>query len=307
LLLAFFAALAQIFSPDASRMALLVALCAVGMLVLLFITGGAVLVGATHAGLITAGIGAITLGGIMEASGFLGLLPLGTGYLIPLHGGFLLSAVLFGIALWHRMDDDQRRRNNEREVDRRVAERTRNLSSTVAELTSTNRRLNHISRSDALTGTFNRNFMDICLPRYTRDENNAPLSFILFDIDFFKHVNDEYGHPVGDHCLRTVADCVQQQLRQGRDILCRYGGEEFAVILPNTDSEGARRVAEKIRVAVAGMPVRCTSGTDLYITVSLGVTTLPHAGEPQRVIDSADQALYAAKRDGRNRWRVAAT
>lgn len=305
LLLACFAALAQVVAPDPGRMATLVAACAVGMLLLLVATVGAVMMGAAHAGLVTAAITAFTLGGLIEACGYLGILALGTHYLLPMQAGFLLATLLLGIALWHRLADGQRRRGAERDVDRRVAERTRALTSTVAELTSVNRRLDRLSSSDMLTGTFNRRFMDVCLQRYAADPVNAPLSFILFDIDFFKQVNDRHGHPAGDRCLQVVADCVQRQLRQGKDVLCRYGGEEFAVILPNTDLPGAEHVAEKIRQAVAGMPVRCPSGQELRVTISLGVSMLPAPGDPENLIDAADRALYGAKRNGRNRWQVA--
>lgn len=305
LLLACAAALAQMLAPDPGRMALLIALCAVGLLLLLVMTGGAVLVGAAHAGLVTAAILSFTLGGLAEACGYLGLVPLGAHELLALQAGFLLSTLLLGIALWHRLADARQQRSAEREVDRRVAERTRALSSTVARLTSQNRRLDHLSSSDVLTGAFNRRYMDDCLQRHAADERSAPLSLILFDIDFFKQVNDRHGHPAGDHCLQQVAHCVQTQLRQGTDVLCRYGGEEFAVILPATDAAGASRVAEKIRLAVARRPLRCPSGQDLQVTISLGVSTLANAGRPGDLVAAADRALYEAKRQGRNRWRVA--
>jgi len=305
LLLVCGAALAQVLAPDPGRMALLIALCAVGLLLLLALTTGAVLVGAAQAGLVTAAILSFTLGGLTEACGYLGLIALGAQELLALQGGFLLATLLLGIALWHRLADARQQRSADREMDRRVAERTRALTSTVATLTSLNRRLDRLSSSDELTGTFNRRYMDSCLARHAADSNSTPLSLILFDIDFFKQVNDRHGHPAGDHCLQRVADCVQKQLRQGTDMLCRYGGEEFAVILPRTDAAGAAHVAEKIRLAVARTPLQCPSGQDLRVTVSLGVSTLSATGSPAGLVDAADRALYDAKRQGRNRWQVA--
>ena len=127
---------------------------------------------------------------------------------------------------------------------------------------------------------------------------------MLCDIDHFKTVNDTYGHPAGDLVLKGVAAILRDQARQ-TDAVARYGGEEFALILPETDSGAARALAERIRAAVEQATFMTELGP-LKITLSLGVATLPDvARQKQDLVDQADQALYAAKRGGRNRWVAA--
>jgi diguanylate cyclase (GGDEF)-like protein len=125
-------------------------------------------------------------------------------------------------------------------------------------------------------------------------------SFVLIDVDHFKSVNDSYGHPGGDVVLKGVAQLLRQKGRD-TDIVARYGGEEFAIVMPETDSNGARVIAERIRECV-GSHAFSTELGPIKVTVSLGVATFPSdANEKQELIDLADQALYQAKRQGRNR------
>lgn len=135
--------------------------------------------------------------------------------------------------------------------------------------------------------------------RYSR-----PLSLILADIDFFKAYNDTYGHQAGDECLKTVASAIQSALKRSEDLLCRYGGEEFAVILPETHKGGAVHLAEGIRAAVENMKI-AHEGSKIsgYVTVSLGVATVLPARDlsPKDLVAAADAALYNAKCEGRNR------
>jgi diguanylate cyclase (GGDEF)-like protein len=131
-------------------------------------------------------------------------------------------------------------------------------------------------------------------------------SLLLIDIDHFKRLNDRYGHQAGDAVLRGVAQTLRQTVRSF-DQVARYGGEEFAVILPETDAEQAREVADRIRRAVASIPFRTQEGVKVRVTISIGVATAPANGEvPAALLAAADGALYRSKDDGRNRVTHAA-
>ncbi len=160
---------------------------------------------------------------------------------------------------------------------------------------------------DALTGCFTRGhsleMIDAELRRARRSQ--TPVSMIMFDLDHFKDVNDRHGHLCGDAVLSAVGKRMKEVLR-GSDLKCRYGGEEFLVLLPETPLHGARRVAETLRKEIADRPVPW-AGEALTITASFGLAqTLPGEVNVQAVIARADQALYRAKDDGRNCVRIAA-
>lgn len=170
-------------------------------------------------------------------------------------------------------------------------------------------RLTQSSLTDPLTQVHNRRFFDQRLPEELarRDRNQAAISCVFLDIDFFKSVNDNYGHGVGDDVLRQVAKRIQSVLRT-HDILARYGGEEFAVLLPETDNEKALIVAQRIVGAVNTTPVAMGKNVILTITISAGVSTLmtqQSVGDSRelgmKLLSMADQALYHAKEQGRNR------
>ena len=129
---------------------------------------------------------------------------------------------------------------------------------------------------------------------------------LFLDIDHFKRINDEYGHPVGDECLRLVAECLRRQLR-GEDVVSRYGGEEFLVLLPGQSQDQARKIAERIREASAALRVKHESGL-VKFTVSIGVAARKgDEGAAAELIERADRAMYQAKRNGRNRVQLAST
>jgi diguanylate cyclase (GGDEF)-like protein len=131
-------------------------------------------------------------------------------------------------------------------------------------------------------------------------QSGTPLSFILLDIDHFKAVNDTYGHPAGDKVLREIAQMVKKRVRDV-DLCGRYGGEEFAVLLPATDLKGAKLVAERIREGVGREPFELR-GESRRITVSLGISSFPgDAQEMEDLIERADEALYRSKERGRDR------
>ncbi|MBI3570226.1 MAG: diguanylate cyclase [Gammaproteobacteria bacterium] len=174
---------------------------------------------------------------------------------------------------------------------------------TMAERLMTHRqKLEELSVRDGLTGLYNRRELEKRLHeeiqrarRYSR-----PLSVLMLDIDHFKNVNDRYGHQAGDEVLITVADLIQLNVRPV-DVVCRYGGEELAVILPETDEEGVRTVAERIRGTVEDSITTTPQGDMVHVTVSIGLAIYPGHGEtPATLIHAADQALYTAKHEGRN-------
>jgi diguanylate cyclase (GGDEF)-like protein len=135
------------------------------------------------------------------------------------------------------------------------------------------------------------------------DATQSDVSLVLFDIDHFKQFNDAFGHQAGDECLSAIACAVSQGTRSAGDTLVRYGGEEFAVILPRTSLTEGIEVAERLRATVMarGIPHPCVAGPGC-ITVSLGVATMrPEEGGAASLIERADRCLYAAKRAGRNR------
>ena len=166
-----------------------------------------------------------------------------------------------------------------------------------------------LTTTDPMTQVYNRRyFMETLAREISRSRRyELPLSLVMIDLDHFKHVNDTYGHLAGDHVLKLVGKTLKDSLRH-EDILARYGGEEFSILLPATPEEGAVRVAEKVRQAVARSPVYSGERVaPVSLTISVGVASLvPGPGvEPQELIRQADEALYAAKESGRNRVMVA--
>jgi two-component system cell cycle response regulator len=134
-----------------------------------------------------------------------------------------------------------------------------------------------------------------------------PLALMMLDIDFFKSINDKYGHDAGDDVLREFAVRVRKSIR-GIDLACRYGGEEFVIVMPETEMHVAGLVAERLRRSIAGEPFSVNKGTrPIEVTISIGLSTLELNGEPVGdALKRADTALYRAKNDGRNRVVAAA-
>ena len=158
--------------------------------------------------------------------------------------------------------------------------------------------------TDALTGLYNRRYLDTHMPVLVERaaRRGRPLCVALIDIDRFKAVNDGFGHQAGDDVLRELARRIRQAVR-GADLACRFGGEEFVVVMPDTDAALAASVAERLRASIEAMPFRVTGRAEpLSITASLGIATLkPDETTAQTIFQRADEALYAAKRNGRNR------
>ena len=175
-------------------------------------------------------------------------------------------------------------------------------------LVKKSRSLRHQALKDALTGIANRRQLDIRLVReFNRaiDENRT-LAIVILDVDHFKKYNDQHGHPAGDECLKFIANCVNGGRRRSEDLAARMGGEEFAILLPNTGLRGAIAVAESIRKTVASQRLTHIDGFSHSVTVSCGVHALiPVEGMlSQELIAAADRALYLAKSSGRNRVRA---
>jgi two-component system, cell cycle response regulator len=157
--------------------------------------------------------------------------------------------------------------------------------------------------TDGLTGLHNRRYMEGHLKTLVAQsiQSGRSLSLLVADIDFFKSVNDTYGHDVGDNVLREFAQRFRRNTR-GIDLACRLGGEEFVIIMPDTDLARAIQVGERLRATIAAEPFHVVPGQNLVVTASVGISTLEYQEDtPEALFKRADNALYSAKREGRNR------
>jgi diguanylate cyclase (GGDEF)-like protein len=191
----------------------------------------------------------------------------------------------------------------------RIVQMRQSLLVLAHKLDSANRELTRLSAVDGLTGIANRRQFDETLLREWRrcQREQAPLSLLMVDVDYFKQYNDGYGHQAGDECLKLVAETLRGRLRRPADIVARYGGEEFAAVLPGTAPEGAIMVAESMSAAIRQLGIPHDGSAFGVLTVSIGSATLiPKQAEGlPRLLSAADWALYEAKREGRNCVRVA--
>lgn len=168
--------------------------------------------------------------------------------------------------------------------------------------------LERLSVTDRLTELYNHGYFKQRLDEEVgrADRFGHKLSLIMLDIDDFKEFNDMFGHPRGDTVLKGVSAIIRRNLRE-IDVAARYGGEEFVLVLPETDAEGAAAVGERIRAEMEAHPF--TGADDIpptVKTISVGVATFPlHATNPTRLLEAADRAMYAAKREGKNRVNIA--
>ena len=174
------------------------------------------------------------------------------------------------------------------------------------QLERANRELQQLSLVDGLTQIANRRRFDRYIASQWKElsREQSPLSLIFCDIDRFKLYNDTYGHPTGDRCLVAVAQAISKVAKRPSDLVCRYGGEEFVLVLPRTPLEGAMYLAQQIRFQIKALKIpHFKSAVDLYVTISLGVSCcIPRPNlDPQTPIDAADKALYQAKTTGRDR------
>ncbi len=183
-------------------------------------------------------------------------------------------------------------------------------------LMAINERLEELALTDELTGLYNYRYFVRRLSEEASltQRTGRTLSLLFADIDHFKRVNDLHGHSVGDRVLRSVAGCLRHAVEgdvmvahlRRSDIVARYGGEEFAILLPDTGGGGAALVAERIRSVTEEMKVELEDGTQVKVTISIGVASAPsHGTQPDDLVNAADTALYSAKSAGRNRVNVA--
>ena len=186
--------------------------------------------------------------------------------------------------------------------------RLANIAAVCLENAVNRERLRLTGLTDALTGLFNRRYLNQRLHEETARalRHREPLSCLFVDVDHFKRVNDSYGHAAGDQVLNELSRYLQSQLRAS-DIATRYGGEEFAIILPNTDKHNACHLAERIRLGIGTHPVELESGERIRVTASIGISdlnpvskaTIPQAAKT--LLERADAAVYGAKSNGRDR------
>lgn len=193
------------------------------------------------------------------------------------------------------------------ELDRRVDQKTRDLSIMLEQLKTSNEKLEHATLTDALTGVGNRRYLDNRFPELIKQcqQTRSALGILVIDADHFKHINDEFGHVVGDECLRKIGVILQKFSRRNLDVLVRYGGEEFILLLPATDEGGVLKVAESIRHHIQYASF-WHKDQRIPVTVSVGV----YCGVPaahvsgETLLVKADEALYQAKKNGRNRVEI---
>lgn len=193
------------------------------------------------------------------------------------------------------------------QLEQRVNERTSQLQETMQALERANRQLAELSTRDSLTGLHNRRHLDAVLPELCAESRRTgqPLAMMLVDADHFKRLNDTWGHAFGDECLRAIADALCRHARRPRDLVARFGGEEFALALPNTDPQGALHQAHRILADVAALPLVAPDGSRTQVTLSAGIAVLEPGEDEASLFRRADDALYRAKALGRNRVELA--
>ncbi len=215
--------------------------------------------------------------------------------------GHSIEVLLLSFALAYRINLERRRRLEAQQeatekLEERVEERTAELAQAYGEV-------KRLSQTDGLTGAHNRMYFEECLEqewrRNARQGNS--LALIILDADYFKVINDTWGHPCGDAVLRFLAESCHRTVCRPADLVARFGGEEFVVLLPDTNLEGACTIAEKLRKQIASHELDC-QGHKVAVTVSLGVAcTIPDSRISHEIlVQQADKALYQAKEQGRN-------
>lgn len=190
------------------------------------------------------------------------------------------------------------------QLEHKVDEQTRELKCAMAALSQVNTELQKASNTDGLTGLDNRRCFDEKFNQAFTEAiaKSQPIAVMIMDIDFFKKVNDQYGHQAGDECLRQIANILTQSANQPHAICARYGGEEFCLVLPNQDPAYALDIAEKLKNNIANAEIHYAE-QNFHVTTSIGVYTATpeHIEQRDKFLKYADQALYQAKNNGRNR------
>lgn len=214
-----------------------------------------------------------------------------------------LDRILAGVRLYGRGHLDHRIGN---EMPVELDELTHGINDMAGKLDDIYSELRKSSYRDSLTGCHNRRKLDedILAAYSLANRSDEKLAVLMLDLDYFKRINDTYGHAAGDSVLLSAAEIIRSQLRK-HEFLYRYGGEEFVVILPATNAADAIILAERIRISVGEKKMDVGSNSPVTVTVSIGIADNSQAGNIKDMIDAADKALYAAKEEGRNRIQVA--
>ncbi len=251
----------------------------------------------------------LLLGAVTYALVSFGVLPkvFLTEYGIQIGSALEMTLLSFALAFRIRDLEQEKQRlmqHSRDQLETQVAERTRDLNQALDKLGTLNQRLHEHSLRDGLTGAYNRRFLEQSLPAMLANcaESEQPLALLIVDLDHFKQINDRHGHLVGDDCLRAVSALLQGQLRNDSEKLVRWGGEEFVVLLPGSDRAAAVERAEQMRAELASHP-SVVEDCHVPLRASIGVACAAanQSGNPEALLQAADQALYEAKRSGRNR------
>lgn len=254
----------------------------------------------------------VIAGGVALALNKFGLVPrtFATEYAAEL--GSAIEVVVLSFAMIVRFNSQRRQREEAQQLllqteQQRTVELEARVMERTAELESANDQLLALSRVDALTGLYNRRFLDERLHEELRRANRlrSGLAVLLIDVDHFKQLNDSHGHQVGDLCLQALARQMSASVRAG-DVVARFGGEEFVVLVPDINAAGALTLAEKLRQHLASTRIQA-AGVALQVTVSIGVCWRQSEGQLSAapLVAAADKALYQAKQAGRNRVETA--
>jgi diguanylate cyclase (GGDEF)-like protein len=222
--------------------------------------------------------------------------------------GSMIEFTMLSVALAHRLHlarkaSEQLQKAHAEELETRVRTRTEDLRVAMAQITEANARLQELNELDTLTGLKNRMFLTQRLPEVWKQAQRwqTPLSVLMIDADHFKRINDQHGHLAGDEALRQIANVIRAVVQRPGDHAVRFGGEEFLVVLPQTNTVGAAHIAESIRRGVAALTFQ-HAGQPVPLTVSIGVASVVPDSElqPQALLNAADMLLYQAKQKGRN-------
>ena len=227
--------------------------------------------------------------------------------------GSAVEMLLLSIALGHRYaslrnENERIVRSANEELERNVSVRTQELRRALAQLGDANTQLREYSRRDPLTGVYNRRHFREAFEQQLRDprHRHEPLALLIADLDNFKQINDGHGHLVGDDCLCAAARLFEAELSPHGGLVARFGGEEFVALLPGLDADAALKAAEAVRLRVQGAAAE-DDGPPVPLTISIGVHVVA-PGErpaPEDVIRAADEAMYRAKNEGRDRVNLA--
>lgn len=251
----------------------------------------------------------LLVGAGLNMSGKFGLAPVNFITEEGLRIGALLEILFLSLALADRVNQDRAATEaaQRKIIDMQAsmnAELEKQVKARTQQLEALNEILHQSSITDPLTGVSNRrHFDDVLLQEFKRSaRDDLSIAILMVDLDHFKKINDSYGHPVGDHCLKLAAQALNLTVKRPPDIVARYGGEEFAVLLPNTPLTGAREVAQQILEALRALDIVTFDGHHIPVTASIGVAACqPRPGESaDRLVQAADAALYRAKNGGRN-------